>query len=48
MNFDEHLPTLERRHLNFVDDERLALLDKNSGGCFHETLTEARRHEGLE
>jgi len=34
MNLDEHLPALERRNLNFIDDQRLALLDQNGGGCF--------------
>jgi hypothetical protein len=41
MNFDKHLPALERRHFDFVDDERLALLDQNGGGCFQRVLATA-------
>jgi hypothetical protein len=34
MNLDEHLSALERWQLDFADDQRLALLDQNGGGCF--------------
>ena len=49
MDLDEHLATLERRNFDFVDDQRLVLLDQNGGGCFQITLTtdytaEAWRH----
>ena len=27
VDFDQHLPALERRNLNFIDDQRLALFD---------------------
>ena len=39
MDLDQHLPALKRRNLDFVDDERLALLDQNGGGCFQRILT---------
>jgi len=34
VDFDKHLTALERRHLDFIDDQRCALLDQNGGGCF--------------
>jgi hypothetical protein len=35
MNLHEHLPALERRHFDFIDDQRLALFDQNGSGRFH-------------
>jgi hypothetical protein len=35
MDLDKNLPALDRGNLDFVDDQRLALLDQNGGGCFH-------------
>ena len=39
MDLHEHLPAFERRQLDLVDDQRLALLDQNGGGCFQGILT---------
>ena len=39
MDLDEHLPAFERRHFDFIDDQRLALLDQNGGGRFQTVLT---------
>ena len=38
VDFDQHLPALERRQLDFVDDQRLALLNQNGGGRFQNTV----------
>jgi hypothetical protein len=35
MNLHEHLPALERRHFDFIDDQRLALFDQNGSRRFH-------------
>ena len=39
VHLDQHLPAFERRNFDFIDDERLALLDQNGGGCFQRILT---------
>ena len=39
VDFDKHLTALERRHLDFIDDQRFALLDQDGGWCFQRILT---------
>jgi hypothetical protein len=39
VDFDEHLTTLESGHLDLINDQRLALLNQNGGGCFQRILT---------
>ena len=31
VDLNQHLPAFERRNFDFIDDERLALLDQNGG-----------------
>jgi len=38
VNVDQHLPAFERRNFDFIDDERLALLDQNGGLGFQEKV----------
>jgi hypothetical protein len=38
VNFNQHLPAHKRRHLDFIDNERLSLLDQNGGLGFQEKV----------
>jgi hypothetical protein len=39
VDLDQHLAAFECGDFNLVDDQRLALLDQNGGGCFQTVLT---------
>jgi hypothetical protein len=38
VDFDQHLPALERRNFDFIDDQRFALLDQDGGDGFQSFL----------
>lgn len=54
VDLDQHLPAFEHGDFDFIDDQRLALLNQNGGGCLQSpkpldpfTLTETRGHKGV-